>query len=146
MTSTWVANGAPSTASFSPLTRHVPPSWTAVVVDVREIEAARRLEMREGEPNLAGDDAADQFAGAGGTAASQQAAADHHGVEVGLDDQCLADLLHDDHGLDRAAAQAAHGFVERRAQDAQVVGEAAPERRAASLPASGPRPGAAGTS
>src|SRR5262249_16920550 len=53
----------------------------------------------------------------------------HHGAEVGLDDERLTELLHDDHVLDRAAAQAAQLLRERRAQDAQLLGEGLPDLR-----------------
>jgi hypothetical protein len=55
-----------------------------------------------------------------------EAAADHHRAEIGLDDQGFAELLHDDHVVDRAAAQAAQVLAERSPQDAQFLGEGLP--------------------
>jgi hypothetical protein len=48
------------------------------------------------------------------------AAAQHDGRQERLQDQALSELLHDDHGLDRAAAVAAIFFREGHAEPAQL--------------------------
>jgi len=49
------------------------------------------------------------------TGVLQESAADDHCAQVGFDDQRLTHLFHDDHVLDRTAAQAAQLLGERRA-------------------------------
>ena len=49
----------------------------------------------------------------------QERAAEHDGLKVGLERQRPAELLHHDHRLDRAAAEAAVVFGEGRAEQAQ---------------------------
>ena len=58
---------------------------------------------------------------------AQEAAAEHDRREIRLDHQRLAHRLHDDHGLDRAGAEAAVGFRERQAEQA-LLGEFVPDR------------------
>ena len=55
-------------------------------------------------------------------------AAEHDGLEIGFERQRLAELLHRDHGLDRAAAETAVLLRERRAEQAHF-GVVAPEVR-----------------
>ena len=51
----------------------------------------------------------------------------HDGGEIGLDHERAAERLHDDHGLDRAAAETAVGFGEGQAEQAEI-GELRPDR------------------
>src|SRR6202044_639037 len=83
--------------------------------------------MREAQLKLARCDRADQF-GALLVACPvlQERAAEDDGLKVGLERQRLAELLHHDHRLDRAAAKAAVGFGEGRAEQAHV-GVVAPQ-------------------
>ncbi len=62
----------------------------------------------------------------------QERAAQDDGLKVGLERQRLAELFHHDHGLDRAAPEAAIDFSEGRAEKAhfRIV---APERVAPPL-------------
>ncbi len=53
-------------------------------------------------------------------------AAEHDGLEIGFERERLAELLHRDHGLDRAAAETAVLLRERRAEQAHF-GVVAPE-------------------
>ena len=89
--------------------------------------------MREAQPELARRDRADQF-GALLVACPvlQQGAAQDDGLKVGLERQRLAELLHHDHGLDRAAAEAAVGFSKGRAEQAHL-GVVAPQGFAPAL-------------
>ena len=57
----------------------------------------------------------------------QQAGGDDGGVDVGLDDQRVAERLGDDHHLDGSAADAADVLGQCRAEDAQLVGEGPPD-------------------
>jgi len=98
-------------------------------LQVTDIVAALRLGIGEGEDGLAGDDLADQLVRAGGGAVLQEAAADDHRAEVGLDHEGFAQLFHDHHVLGVAAAEAAEGLREGRAEDAQLVSEGAPDLR-----------------
>jgi len=59
----------------------------------------------------------------------QEAAADDHRAEIGLDHEGLTQLFHDHHVLGVAATQAAEGLREGRPQDAQFIGEGAPDVR-----------------
>ena len=61
----------------------------------------------------------------GRAAAAQEAAADHHGWQIGLQHQRLAERLHHDHGFDRAGAEAAVVFGERQPEQA-LFGELVP--------------------
>ena len=71
-----------------------------------------------------------------GAAMFEEAAADHDGRHVRLDHQRLAEFLHDDQRVDRAAAEAAMLFGQRRRQQAEfgellpMVWDRAPDRRA----------------
>ena len=56
----------------------------------------------------------------------QQGAAEDDGLKVRLKRQRLAELLHHDHGLDRAAPEAAVGFSKGRAEQAHL-GVVAPQ-------------------
>ena len=56
---------------------------------------------------------------------TQEAAADHDGCEIRLEHQRLAERFHHDHGFDRAGAEAAVGFRERKTEQA-LLGELAP--------------------
>ena len=60
---------------------------------------------------------------------TQEAAGEHDRCEIRLDHQRLAHRLHDDHGLDRARAEAAIGLGERQAEQA-LLGELLPGRLA----------------
>ena len=91
--------------------------------------AALGLGIGEGEDGVARDDLADQLVGAGRLAVLEEAAADHHGGQVGLHHQGLTQLLHDDHVVGGPAAQAALVLGERGAQDAEFVGEGLPDLR-----------------
>ena len=83
--------------------------------------------MGEREPQLAGRDRRDQrLALRGAGAVAQDAAAENDGREIGLQRERAAERLLDQHGLDRAAAEAAVGFGERRAEQAEF-GILAPE-------------------
>ena len=97
--------------------------------DVVEIEAALRLRTGKGIDAFPTDQRGEVFFLLGRAAAmAQEAAADDDGLEVRLDDQALAELLGDDHRLDRPAAEAAVGFREGRAQEPEL-GELRPHLR-----------------
>src|SRR5215831_17449554 len=92
-----------------------------------QIVARVLLELREGE-GLAAVDNAGHVGGAllGGRAMAQEAAADHHRGEIGLQHQRAAERLHHDHGFHATAAEAAVLFRERQAEQA-LLGELAPD-------------------
>ncbi len=95
--------------------------------DVVEIVARVLLELRERKGLAAVDDAGNvRRLLPGRAAAAQEAAADHHGCQIRLQHQRLAQRLHHDHGLDRAGAEAAVVFGERKPEQA-LFGELAPE-------------------
>jgi len=48
------------------------------------------------------------------------ARADHHGRQIWLGDQPAPECLHQDAGLDRAAAKSAIGFIDRQRQPAEL--------------------------
>src|SRR4051812_29275458 len=50
--------------------------------------------------------------------AAQEAAAEHHRVEIGLDHEITAQRFHHDHGLDRTGTEAAIVLGERQAEQA----------------------------
>jgi len=89
--------------------------------DVGEIVAALALQPGEGELLLALDHRRQQRLllrrGAGG---GDHAAAQHDGRQEGLEHQAFAELLHDDHGLDRTAAVAAVGLGKGHAEPAEL--------------------------
>jgi hypothetical protein len=62
-------------------------------------------------------------------AMAEEVAANHDGLQEGLDHESLAEFLGDDHGLDRARAKAAFSFCERGTEQAQF-GELRPHFRA----------------
>ena len=98
--------------------------------DILQVVARILLELRKREGLAAVDDARDMRGLLlGRTAASQEAAADHHGGQIRLQQQRLAQRLHHDHGLDRAGAEAAVVFRERQAEQ-PLFGELAPDRLA----------------
>ena len=69
--------------------------------------------MREREHQIAAGDARDQLCPKRSAAAEvEETAAEHDGREPRLERQHAADLLHDDHGLDRPAGRAAMLFGE----------------------------------
>ena len=113
-----VAGERPAGAFLGGLERHV-----------GEIVARLALQPGEGELLLAFDHRRQQrlllrlAAGRGDHAAAQ-----HDGRQERLEHQAFAELLHDDHGLDRAAAVAAILFRERHAEPAQL-GELRPVLR-----------------
>ena len=53
--------------------------------------------------------------------------ANDHGRHIGLDRDRPAEFLHQHHGIDGPAAEAAIGFRQRRAQDAELSGECLPD-------------------
>ena len=73
--------------------------------DIGEVVARLPFGVGEGKAELAGGDFR-QYLGLHCLAAAKpdEAAAEHHGGEIGLEHQCAADLFHHDHGLDRPAA------------------------------------------
>ena len=86
-----------------------------------EIEARLLLRVREAQPQVSRGDGADQLGALlFACAVLQKRAAKDDGLEVGLERQRLAELLHHDHRLDRAAAEAAVSFGERRAEQAHL--------------------------
>ena len=97
--------------------------------EVGPVVAALRLGGGEGEDRLAGDDPGQQVGLGRMVGTGEEAAADHHRAHVGLDHQRRAQLLHDHHGLGRAAAQAAQVFRQGRAQNAEIFGERLPDFR-----------------
>ena len=75
----------------------------------------------EGQDQLAGCDPRQQRGLLRLVAAmAQEAAAEHDRRQIGLDSQGLAEALHHDHRLDRAAIGAAKPFGEGQAQEAQL--------------------------
>ena len=60
---------------------------------------------------------------------TDQAAGEHHRLEIGLDHEPAAERLHDDHGVDRSAAKPACLLGERRGEQAEI-GEFLPVRLA----------------
>ena len=98
-----------------------------------EVVARAALGLRESEPELATRD--------GGkpprllrrrSAACDEPGAQADGREEGLDDERLADRLHDADEIERAAAEAAELGGQRQAQDAEL-GKRRPHRRTAAL-------------
>ena len=92
-----------------------------------EVEPRLLFRVREAQPRFSRGDGPDELgpvllAGA----VLQKRAAEDDGLKVGLERQRLAELLHHDHRLDRAAAKAAVGFGEGRAEQAHV-GVVAPQ-------------------
>ena len=119
-----------STTNFSPSMTQPSPFFLAVVATSCEVVARVLLELREGKGLAAVDDAGNVRGLLLGRAAmAQEAAADHDGREIRLQQQRLAQRLHHDHGLDRAGAEAAVVFRERQAEQA-LLGELAPDRLA----------------
>ena len=95
-------------------------------LQVGQIIAALRLGIGKGRDDFAANDAANQVGRAGMAGIFQEAAADDHGAQIGLDDQRLAALFHDDHVFNGRATQAAQIFGERSAKDAELFGEGLP--------------------
>jgi hypothetical protein len=56
----------------------------------------------------------------GTTGQAQCGTAEHHGRQIGLEDQSAAKGLHDQHDLDRAAAKAAEFLGERQTQQPEL--------------------------
>ncbi len=85
--------------------------------DIDEIEARLLFRMGKAQAQIARRDPADKVGalfGRGGVL--EEGAAKDDGLEIGLERQRLAERLHHDHRLDRAAAEAAILFGEGRAQ------------------------------
>ena len=113
-----VARERPAVAFLGRLERHV-----------GQVVAALALQPGEGELLLALDHRRQQRLLLGRrTGAGDHAAAQHHRRQERLEDQALTELLHDDHGLDRAAAVAAILLGEGHAEPAQL-GELRPVLR-----------------
>ena len=88
--------------------------------DVEQVEAGAPLGMREGQSQLAGGDRGDHRLALGlARAVAQHAAAEHDRRQIRLQDERAAEGLLDQHRLDRAAAEAAISFGERRAEQAE---------------------------
>ena len=79
--------------------------------NIGQIEARLRLGKGKRHDGFAGRDLVEEFLLQRiGARARQKPAADHHRRHIGFDHQCAAELLHDHHGIDRAAAEPAIGF------------------------------------
>ena len=116
-----------STTNFSPSITQPAPFFLAVVETSLQIVARVLLELREGKGLAAVDDAGDVRGLLFGRAAmAQEAAAEHHGGQIRLQHQRLAQRFHHDHGFDAAGAEAAIVFGERQAEQA-LLGELAPD-------------------
>ena len=112
---------------FSPSSVKPSPHRFAARAHVRQVVARVALGVREGQPQLALDRARAGCASAAPpTRRARRAAAPSPTVAaVGLDDQRLAERLHHQHHVDRAAAEAAVLLGERQAEQAHL-GEALP--------------------
>ena len=88
-----------------------------------------RLGISESDDRAAVDDLGDDRVGHGTTGGLEKSTADDDGLEIRLDNERLADLLHDDHVFDRAAAEAAVFLRERCAEDTEFLGEGFPDVR-----------------
>ena len=98
--------------------------------DIMQIVARLPLGVGETEPEIARCDLADEIGPLFGTGAvPDQRAAEDDGLEIRFERQRLAEFLHHDHGLDRAAAVAAVVLREGRAKQAHL-GVLAPQRLA----------------
>ena len=100
---------------------------------VEEVVARLALGVREGKRELAGGDPRDELGALRlARAMAQEAAAEDHGGEIGLERERAAERLHDDHGLDRAAAEAAMLLGEGQPEQAEL-GVLRPQRAAEAL-------------
>ena len=89
--------------------------------------------MREAQAQFAGGDGADELgAPLGACAVLQKSAAEDDRLKIGLERERLAELLHHDHRLDRAAAEAPVRFGKGRAEQAHF-GVVAPQSLAPAL-------------
>ena len=86
---------------------------------IRQIVATARFSIGERENEFAGHDARKVFLFLCVRTALQKATAADHARHVGLDHEAFAKLFHDDHGVDRTAAEAAILFAERRHHQAE---------------------------
>ena len=100
---------------------------------VEEVVARLALGVREGKRELAGGDPRDQLGALRvARAMAQEAAAEDHGREIGLERERAPERLHDDHRLDRAAAEAAMLLGEGQPEQAEL-GVLPPQRAAETL-------------
>ena len=98
--------------------------------DVGKVVARLALGMGEGEPQAAVGDLRQQVVALLVAAAeADESAAEHDRREIGLQRERAAERLHDDHGLDRPAAEAAVLLPERQAEQTKL-GILRPELRA----------------
>ena len=95
--------------------------------DVLPVVTGRRLGGGERDDRLPGDDVLQQVGCDVAARATQQARGHHRGVDVGLDDERVTQRLGDHHHLDGPAADAADVFGQGGAEDAEFVGERAPD-------------------
>ena len=95
--------------------------------DVGQVVAALRLGIGKGDGGIARDDAGDHRIGHRAAHGLERAAADHDGLEPGFDRDDLAQFLHHDHVLDRAAAHAAVFLGKGGAGQAQLARQRFPD-------------------
>ena len=87
--------------------------------DVGQVVAALRLGIGEGPHILTADDAGDVFFDLGSGAAAEETAGLHDRRQIGVDHQALTEFFHHQHGVDRAATEAALLFGEGSGQQAE---------------------------
>ena len=102
---------------------------------IGQIIAALRFGIGKGDSGIAGDDLGDHRIGDWAASVLECAAADHHGLQVRLDRDNLAQFLHHDHVFQRAAVHPAVLFGEWRAQNAQILCQGPPDPRIAAISA-----------
>ncbi len=85
--------------------------------DIGEIVTRLPLVMGEGHAQRAAGDRGDQLGALHRVCrVAQEPTGEHHGREIGFEHETAPERLHDDHGLDRAAAEPALGLGEGEAE------------------------------
>src|ERR1700733_4807450 len=85
-----------------------------------------RLAMRERQQGVAGNGGTDHGRRDCGVRPFEDTASDDHRLEVGLHEQRLAELFHDDHNIDGTPSRSANGFVERYPENAELCAQHLP--------------------
>ena len=120
-----MASGAAVTTIFSPVSTHSEPSRTALV-DTAWSPASGSV-LATATMRAAFGDTFQQRRGGRVVGALQQPARDHDRVDERLDRQRATQFFGDHHDFDWAPADSADRLRERGAEDAQLVGQSAPD-------------------
>lgn len=94
--------------------------------DIAVVVTGLGFEPGEADDDRTLGDPGEQILGAFAGGALEQTAADDHGVHIRFHHECATERLGDDHGFDGPAAYTTDRFRQRRAQDADLLGQSAP--------------------